>query len=73
MVKWDVARSEARTALCSPGAAAPADPPARAPAVRPRCWSTDPTDKQPDPAPTPPALRTLAAPSGDRRRALEAE
>ncbi|XP_046932411.1 translation initiation factor IF-2-like [Lynx rufus] len=64
-----VARSEARSAQRSPGAAARtrADPPARAPAVSPRGSPARPADRQPDPAPTLPPLWTLAAPSGDRR------
>lgn len=42
-------------------------PPVRAPAVRPRSSPLCPADSLPDPAPTPPALWTLAALRGDRR------
>lgn len=72
-IKGDATHSQpqshaARRALHSTSpVAAPADPPARASAVRSGCSPASPTDRQPDPVPTPPALRTLAAPSGDQR------
>ncbi|EPQ07102.1 Cyclic AMP-dependent transcription factor ATF-3 [Myotis brandtii] len=47
-----------------------ADPSARAPAVRSGCSPDSPTDRQSDPVPTPPALRTLAAPIGDQSKMM---
>lgn len=59
-IKGDATHSQpqshaARRALHStPPVAAPADPPARASAVRSGCSLASPTDRQPDPVPTPP-------------------